>query len=59
MTAQERAAEWATLARFDAETRAEAARIANDPEELARAFGSELSFGTGGLRGVLARAPTE
>jgi phosphoglucomutase len=53
MTAQERAAEWATLARFDAETRAEAARIANDPEELARAFGSELSFGTGGLRGVL------
>ena len=53
MTAEERCREWATLARFDEQTRREAARIAQDAEELTRCFGHELSFGTGGLRGVL------
>ena len=53
MTALERATRWATSPRFDAETRAEAARLLADDEALARSFGRELSFGTGGLRGVL------
>ena len=53
MTATERAGQWALLPNFDAETRAEAARIATDPVECAASFGREMSFGTGGLRGVL------
>lgn len=53
MTALERAARWAALPCFDEATRAEAARILRDPDALARAFGSELAFGTGGLRGIL------
>ncbi|MCE5343929.1 MAG: phospho-sugar mutase [Eubacteriales bacterium] len=53
MTAQERATAWATLPRFDVATRAAAEGMLGDENELMRAFGSELSFGTGGLRGVL------
>ena len=53
MTALEQATRWATLPRYDARTRAEAARIAQHGDELIRAFGSSLAFGTGGLRGVL------
>ena len=53
MTATERAGQWALLPNFDAETRAEAARIVTDPVECAACFSRELSFGTGGLRGVL------
>ncbi len=53
MTALERAEAWATLPRFDEVTRAEAAAMLANQDELARAFGCELRFGTGGLRGVL------
>ncbi|MDD3212552.1 MAG: phospho-sugar mutase [Eubacteriales bacterium] len=53
MTVMEQATRWATLPRYDEATRAEAARILQNEDELTRAFGSELAFGTGGLRGVL------
>lgn len=53
MNAEERCREWATLARFDELTRLEAVRILSNADELTRCFGHELSFGTGGLRGVL------
>lgn len=53
MTAMEQAIRWTTLSRYDEDTRAEAARILQNEDELTRAFGSELAFGTGGLRGVL------
>ena len=38
---------------FDAQTRREAQEIARDGERLLACFGSELAFGTGGLRGIL------
>lgn len=44
---------WQTLSRFDETTRMEAAKIALSEEELLSSFGGELSFGTGGLRGIL------
>lgn len=53
MTAKQRAHRWATLPVFDMETRSEVARYLKDETELIRRFGHELSFGTGGLRGVL------
>ena len=53
MTPNQRATLWATSSRFDEPTRAEAARILQNEDELIRCFGHELSFGTGGLRGVL------
>ena len=52
MEAMERASLWTSEA-FDAQTREEAARIMADGEELLSCFGSELAFGTGGLRGIL------
>ncbi len=53
LTALERALLWASAPVFDAQTRAEAARYLQQPEELFRRFGQELRFGTGGLRGLL------
>ncbi|HNW85937.1 MAG TPA: phospho-sugar mutase [Candidatus Limiplasma sp.] len=53
MTANQCATLWANSPRFDETTRAEAARILRNEDELTRCFGHELSFGTGGLRGVL------
>lgn len=53
MTAQERAQIWASCPCFDEKTRKKAERIVKDTDELERAFGHELQFGTGGLRGVL------
>ena len=53
MNAMEHAAHWAEDPAFDAETRAEAARIMENGEELLSCFGAELAFGTGGLRGIL------
>lgn len=52
-TMAQRLALWSSDPRFDPETRAQAARIALDPQEAERCFGKELSFGTGGLRGIL------
>lgn len=50
----QRIALWSSAARFDEDTRAEAKRIALDEEQAQRHFGSELSFGTAGLRGIYA-----
>ena len=44
---------WQNAPCFDPETRREAKRIAKHEAELLSCFGTELSFGTGGLRGVL------
>ncbi|MDD3334609.1 MAG: phospho-sugar mutase [Eubacteriales bacterium] len=44
---------WATGKGFDQPTRQEAQRILSDPQETLACFGTELTFGTGGLRGVL------
>lgn len=49
----ERIAQWKNGARFDAETRATAAKIEQSEDESLRCFGQELAFGTGGLRGIL------
>ena len=53
MTAMQRATLWATSPRFDAQTREQALCIQSDAQALTRCFGHELSFGTGGLRGML------
>ena len=53
MTDTQRATLWATSPRFDDATRREAQALLADEEECLRRFGSELSFGTGGLRGML------
>lgn len=53
MTAEERARVWAKEDGFDADTRAAAQRMLEDEEALLACFGSELAFGTGGLRGIL------
>lgn len=53
MTAKEMAALWSESTVFDAETRREAKNIVLDENELLGCFGTELAFGTGGLRGVL------
>lgn len=51
--ARERAECWASSPRFDSDTRAAARRILEDGQALAGCFGGELTFGTGGLRGVM------
>ena len=51
--AMNRARLWATQPYFDPRTREAAAAIASNENDLLSAFGSELSFGTGGLRGVV------
>lgn len=53
MQAMERAAQWMQDQNFDTETKKAVQRIANDEQELLSCFGTELSFGTGGLRGIL------
>ena len=57
MNAMQEAQLWATDPTFDQDTRAQAAEAMSNPEALAAAFGGELSFGTGGLRGVLGVGP--
>ncbi|MEG2208543.1 MAG: phospho-sugar mutase [Clostridia bacterium] len=52
MDARMMATQWAQSARFDRETR-EAAAALPDGDALLAAFGSELHFGTGGLRGIV------
>lgn len=44
---------WATERCFSTTTRQEAKRILDDPDLINRCFGDELTFGTGGLRGLL------
>ncbi len=51
--AMNRARLWATQPYFDPRTREAAAAVASNENDLLSAFGSELSFGTGGLRGVV------
>ncbi len=53
MNAQEMLKLWAANPVFDEETRREVGKIAADEREVLSRFGRELSFGTGGLRGVL------
>jgi phosphoglucomutase len=53
MDLHEMIALWQTHPRFDEKTREEVRRIAGDEQEALSRFGRELSFGTGGLRGVL------
>ncbi|MBS6397070.1 MAG: phospho-sugar mutase [Clostridiales bacterium] len=45
--------QWCTDPIFDAETKAELAAIAGDEKEIEDRFYKDLSFGTGGLRGVI------
>lgn len=52
-TAIERATLFATGQNFDETTREAAKAVMQDEQELLSSFGSELSFGTGGLRGIL------
>ncbi len=51
--AMRRAALFAQDERFDGQTRREAAQAMENQQELLARFGSELAFGTGGLRGIL------
>ncbi len=44
---------WAENQAFDAATRQDAREIMNDEQRLLASFGTELHFGTGGLRGIL------
>ena len=44
---------WCEDAYFDADTKAELAKIADDDNEIKDRFYKELEFGTGGLRGVI------
>ncbi|MEG1677668.1 MAG: phospho-sugar mutase [Clostridia bacterium] len=53
MDAQKQAQIWATDAYFEQETRDEAKKAMANEKTLLSAFGTELHFGTGGLRGVL------
>lgn len=53
MEAMERAQLWASDSYFDKDTRTQAAAVQRDEQALLTAFGSELRFGTGGLRGVV------
>ncbi len=52
-TALERAKLFAAGEAFDSETREAAKAVMQDEQQLLGCFGSELSFGTGGLRGIL------
>lgn len=53
MDARQQALAWAEDARFDLNTREGARAALNDEEELLAGFGTELHFGTGGLRGIV------
>ncbi len=49
----EKANAWKNFDGLDAELKAELESIENDEEALVDAFGSDIAFGTGGLRGIL------
>ena len=51
--ARKRAEFFANNESFDGETRRAARAAMDDGQELLARFGSELEFGTGGLRGIL------
>ncbi len=51
--ALERAKLWASHAYFDPDTQKASADAMNHENDLLSTFGSELSFGTGGLRGIV------
>jgi len=53
MQAKERALFWAENAAFDAQTQQTVRSMLDNEQELLSCFGAELSFGTGGLRGIL------
>ena len=53
MDAMNRAKLWAENSYFDDKTRAFSAQAMQEESALLTAFGSELSFGTGGLRGIV------
>lgn len=44
---------WLDYAGLDEETRAELLELAGEPGAITERFGSELAFGTGGMRGIL------
>ena len=51
--ALQRAHEWLEDPAYDKETKAEIKKLLKNPEQLTDAFFTDLSFGTGGLRGVM------
>lgn len=53
MEAMKRAQLWASDSYFDKDTRAQASSVQQDGQALLAAFGGELRFGTGGLRGIV------
>ena len=53
MDYQSKYEQWCTDPIFDKETKAELQAIAGDEKEIEDRFYKDLSFGTGGLRGVI------
>ena len=53
MEAMNRAQQWSDDVYFDESTRGAAQKMLQDEGAVLAAFGSELSFGTGGLRGIV------
>lgn len=53
MTFQDTYAKWLSEPYYDEKTKAELAAIGDDEKEIEDRFGKNLSFGTGGLRGVI------
>ncbi|MBR3872909.1 MAG: phospho-sugar mutase [Clostridia bacterium] len=53
MEAMNRAQQWSADVYFDESTRGAAQKMLQDEGAVLAAFGSELSFGTGGLRGIV------
>lgn len=53
MDYKKRYEDWCTDPVFDADTKAELAKVAGDEKEIEDRFYKDLSFGTGGLRGVI------
>ena len=53
MDYKKRYEDWCTDPIFDADTKAELAKVAGDEKEIEDRFYKDLSFGTGGLRGVI------
>lgn len=50
---EERAKEWLTDPYYDETTKAEVRKLLQNPQQLTDAFFTDLSFGTGGLRGIM------
>lgn len=53
MTPLEKAQKWLDDPSFDTATKEEVKRLMGKPDELTDAFFADLSFGTGGLRGIM------